>query len=441
MFWRVYLNGLLLLMLVALAIFAVGAALGRAPAGRTPERFAEYAAARVGELRGDRVRLARELVRVHDTFGVAVSVYSEGSLLASNVEPPLLPLSPGEEASLAHGPFKVPRRHWSFAAPVEGEKNTYVLLTGEFPSPSFLRGASFLAAVLLALAVASIPLARAIAAPLERLGRAVRAFGAGDLSSRARLRMRGEVGEVAEAFDQMADRIEALLRSERELIANVSHELRTPLARIQVALELAAEGDAERARRALAEIGEDLSELTRLVEDVLTAARLDLASGERSRGALPLRREAVEGRELILHAAQRFRDAHPERELELLLEGELPWLEADPALLRRVLDNLLDNACKYSDAPAKVTLRARAEGSALAVEVTDRGIGLDPQDLARLFTPFFRSDRSRARGSGGVGLGLAVSKRIVEAHGGRIFAKSAPGEGTTLGFSVPVVPQ
>ncbi len=437
LFWRVYLNGLLLLGLVALSVFAVGAALGRAGMPHNPRRFVEYAALRVGDLRDDPERLAHELARVRETFGVGVTVYQSGAVLSSNVEPPLPPLSPADEARLEGGSFLVSHRHLTSAARVEGRPPAYVLLKGNVPAPSLARGASFLGAVLLALALASIPLARAIAAPLERLGRAVHAFGAGDLSARANLRGRGEVGEVARAFDQMADRIQALLRTEKELLANVSHELRTPLARIRVALDLAAEGDLERSRRYLAEIGADLEELTQLVDDVLTAARLDLASG-RERGAeLPLRRELVDGRELVLLAAERFRAAHPGRELAVTVDPGLPPIDADPALLRRVLDNLLDNARKYSDDGSRITLAARREDGALAVEVADGGIGLDEADLARLFTPFFRSDRSRARGTGGVGLGLALAKRVVEAHGGHIAADSAPGKGMRVRFSVP----
>jgi signal transduction histidine kinase len=437
LFWRVYLNGLLLLALVALAVFAVGAALGRSGMPHDPRRFAEYTALRVADLRGDPERLARELARVRETFRAEITVYQGGSVLASNVEPPLAPLPPEDEARLLRGSSVTSHRHLTSAARVEGGPPAYLLLRGNLPTPSLLRGASLLGAVLLALAIASIPLARAIAAPLERLGRAVRAFGAGDLSARAGLRERGEVGEVAGAFDHMADRIQALLRTEKELLANVSHELRTPLARIRVALDLAAEGDLERSRRYLAEIGADLEELTQLVDDVLTAARLDLAAGRDPGVELPLRREAVDGRELVLRAAERFRAAHPERELELAVDPALPALDADPALLRRVLDNLLDNARKYSDDATRITLAARPENGALSVEVADGGIGLDEADLAKLFTPFFRSDRSRARGTGGVGLGLALAKRVVEAHGGRIAAESAPGKGTRIRFSVP----
>jgi signal transduction histidine kinase len=106
-------------------------------------------------------------------------------------------------------------------------------------------------------------------------------------------------------------------------------------------------------------------------------------------------------------------------------------------MLRRVLDNLLDNAVKYSESPATVEVVARQHGAAFQVSVRDQGIGVDAHDLPRLFTPFFRTDRSRARGTGGVGLGLALAKRIVEAHGGTITVESRPGIGTTVSFSVP----
>jgi two-component system, OmpR family, sensor kinase len=437
MFWRVYLNGLLLLVLVALAVAGVAAVLGREPAGRSPERFVAYVAARAEELRGDPAALQRELRQLQEAFGARMTFYAGGVAVASSDETPVAPLAAPDLARLAEGAFKVPGRRFTRAAPVAGDPPGYLVLTGHVPPHSLLRGATFLATVLLALALASIPLARGIASPLERLGRAVRAFGTGDLGARAQLASGGEVGEVAAAFDQMADRIQALLRSEKELLANVSHELRTPLARIRVALEMAEEGDLERSRRYLAEIGTDLDELSRLVEDVLTAARLELAEDRGSRVELPLRRERVESRELVLRAAERFRATHPDRTLELSLDDVLPEVDADPALLRRVLDNLLDNAGKYSDAGHPIALTARGREGELEVEVRDRGIGVDPADLARLFTPFFRTDRSRARGTGGVGLGLALAKRVVEAHGGRIHADSAPGDGTRVRFSVP----
>jgi signal transduction histidine kinase len=226
------------------------------------------------------------------------------------------------------------------------------------------------------------------------------------------------------------------VRGEQELLANVSHEIRTPLARIRVALELAAEGDLDRARRYLAEIGADLAELDQLVDDVLAAARLDLAAG--GGPAWPVTRAPVALVGVLAEAAERFREAHPARLLEMAVPAALPPLDGDASLLRRLFANLLDNAAKYSEAPAPVKLAARAVDGAVEIEVRDRGIGIEAADLPRLFTPFFRTDRSRARGTGGVGLGLALAKRIAEAHRGTITVESTPGEGATFRVRLPV---
>jgi signal transduction histidine kinase len=146
----------------------------------------------------------------------------------------------------------------------------------------------------------------------------------------------------------------------------------------------------------------------------------------------------LEATELLERAAARFRRLHPQRVLEMDAATGPLRLDADPRLLDRVLDNLLDNAAKYSDAASPIELSlAAAEGGA-ALVVRDRGIGITSADLERVFTPFFRGDRSRARDTGGAGLGLALSKRIVEAHGGRITIESRTGEGTTVRVWLPM---
>jgi signal transduction histidine kinase len=277
-------------------------------------------------------------------------------------------------------------------------------------------------------------------APLLHLADTARALGRGDLSVRTGILREDEVGELARAFDDMAARIERLVRNEKELLANVSHELRTPMARIRFALELAAGGDGEEARRYLGEIGTDLSELERLVEDVLTSARLDLEQGRAGDGTLVLHRAPTGLQSLIDHAVQRFRTAYPDRELQLDLVPPLPEIDVDPVLLRRVIDNLLDNARKYADPSQPIVLAAGEVGGEAWLEVRDRGPGIAPEDLPHLFSPFFRADRSRARGTGGVGLGLTLAKRVVEAHGGRIAASSVVGEGTTIRFGIPILP-
>jgi signal transduction histidine kinase len=435
LFRRIVLHGLLLLFLVALAVSVAGWALGRSTPGVVdPKGAMRLATDRAAELLDDPGRLRAELLRVRETLGVEATVFAPGGrVVASGVEPPPPSLPAEAVARAAAGPVRLRGHGIGWAAPIPGGRGTLVASIAP-RSPPFLRAALFLGAVLVALALGSLPLARSIAAPLERLTRAARALGAGDLSARARVQARGEVGDLSRAFDEMAERLERLVRGERELLANVSHEIRTPLARMRVALELAAEGDHDRARRYLGEIGADLEELDRLVEAVLAAARLDAAAG----GGLPLRRERVDLGALVREAAERFRAEAPDRAFELSVEGEVPAVRGDPDLLRRLLANLLDNARKYSSAPAPVGLSARAAAEGVEVEVRDRGIGIDAADLPRLFTPFFRTDRSRARGTGGVGLGLALARRIAEAHGGSLAAESAPGEGTTMRLVLPI---
>jgi signal transduction histidine kinase len=286
--------------------------------------------------------------------------------------------------------------------------------------------------------VASLLTARSLAKPLARLSAAARALGAGKLDARAGMARSDEIGDVAAAFDEMADRVTALLHAEKELLANVSHELRTPLARIRVALDLAAEGDAETARGLLGEIGEDLGELEVLIGDVLTAARLDLGADGGAGGQPPLRVARFDPTELVQRAASRFRAAHPERPLVVTVAPDLPSLDGDLVLLRRVVDNLLENAHRYAKGSTDpVELVAAPAADALVIEVRDHGIGIAPDDLPHVFRPFFRADRSRARATGGLGLGLALARRIVTAHGGVIELDSTLGEGTCARVRLP----
>jgi signal transduction histidine kinase len=436
LFWRVYLHGVLLLLVVAVAVALTGVAIRREPAWHAyPDRLATYLSSRATEIDKPEL-LVRDLARERELLGVEATIYRlDGSMVATNVQPPVGALDPEEAQRLESGPIHHPGRS-ILALPIrDGKKAVAYVAVGGMPlAGQMSRLAALLAAVLGALAVGSFPLARAITRPLDKLTESARRFGAGDLTARTGIKRRDEVGELALAFDEMADRLEKLVKGEKELLANVSHELRTPMARIRVALELAAEGDAERSRSFLNEIATDLGELERLVDEVLVVARLDLI-GSRD-GAMPLRRARVSARSIVEAAAGRFRAAHPDRTFELRLVEPLPEIDGDEALLRRAIDNLLDNAGKYSD-PGKPVVLASSGTDGWTVEVQDQGIGIDQKDLANLFRPFFRTERSRARGTGGVGLGLALARKIVEAHGGKIGVQSAVGEGTTVRWSVP----
>ncbi len=280
--------------------------------------------------------------------------------------------------------------------------------------------------------------ARWIVRPIDRLSRTARALGAGDLQARSRLERDDEIGELGHRFDEMAERIETLLVSEKELLANVAHELRTPLSRIGVALDLAAEGDAEAARASLAEIAVDVGELETIVDDILTAMRFEIAGGKGPTTQLPLRRSHVSGRSIADAAAERMRARHPRRKVLVTIGDDLPMVHVDPMLLRRVIDNLLENAHKYTPDPdAAIELHATRDGDSVVYEVRDKGVGISAEDLPRIFTAFFRGERSRSRVTGGVGLGLTLARRIAEAHGGTIGVSSQVGIGTTVKVTVP----
>ena len=289
--------------------------------------------------------------------------------------------------------------------------------------------ATFFASGVLIVGVGAVLSWRWMARPLAQLSRVARALGAGELGARARLSRSDELGDLGRGFDDMAERIEGLVLTQKELLANVSHELRTPLARIRVALDIASEGDADAARRSLEEIAVDLGELERMIDDILTTTRMDLQSRSHKATGFSLRRSNVAPGSVAEQASERFRARYPERELLLSIAAGLPEVFVDAGLLRRVLDNLLDNAQKYSP-PERAIRLSLSFGSELVFEVTDEGIGIAPNDMPGVFEPFFRAERSRSRGTGGVGLGLTLAKRIVDAHDGRIALESVGGQGT-----------
>ena len=185
----------------------------------------------------------------------------------------------------------------------------------------------------------------------------------------------------------------------------------------------------------------DLVELERLLDDVIALSRLDLACLDRGAATVPLRVTSVSIALLLEKSISRFRAQGDTHVIETDIPSQIPPVEADEVLLGRVVDNLLENARKYSDPGTTVALRVEPLREHLRVTVADTGIGIPQEDLERVVVPFFRSDRSRARASGGVGLGLAFVSRIVSAHGGTLQIDSAPGKGTSVAFSLPLRPQ
>jgi signal transduction histidine kinase len=358
----------------------------------------------------------------------AATLYSANDeMLDTSAVPPYPPLTSSERAVMnENGHISAGSTGARVYPCPAGAKASYVAFQGP-PSRLPLRDVIALFAIaFLVVVIASVPLARSIAAPIENVVATTRAFGGGNLAARAKVGGGGEIGDLAIAFNDMADRLEHHMRAEKELLANMSHELRTPLARMRVVLETAQENPV-RAASLLDEINHDLFDLEKLVGDVMDTIRLDATVT-----SVPPRLELTNAGEVVRDAVRRFETLHPARKLEVTIEPELPEIAADPRLLLRLIENLLTNAGKYSDEGTTIDVRVRASGEEVLVEVEDRGIGIGGADLEHVFTPFFRADRSRTRATGGAGLGLALSKRIAEIFGGSISITSELRKGTTV---------
>ena len=295
--------------------------------------------------------------------------------------------------------------------------------------------------------------ARRLARPLRELTRVAREIGAGRLESRARLHhgSHGEVGELARAVNNMAERIEAQIGAQKAMLGDVSHELRTPLARVRLLVDIArdeaeaheaaqgathdtafdtaqdaAEAAAPKRRDVLTEIEAEVVEMDGLVGELLAGARMDF-------GALSLR--DLDVRELTSRAVSRA--AAPEGQAQVTVEvaADAQRVHADATLLTRALGAMLDNAQKHGG--GEVSLRVTRAGEALVFAVEDRGPGFADGDDARVFAPFYRGNGAAHDEARGVGLGLALVRRIAEAHGGRAVAENSADGGARVYVTVP----
>jgi two-component system, OmpR family, sensor kinase len=439
---RIYLHFVAVLVLVGLVtvvVFAFGAR--EAFRRMMAERLTRHVAALVVERVDDRAALAARLAEIHDHLGIDVAVRDrDGRLLAWAGDP--LPSVPGHDAV---GRGARPLTATPLRAPSTGELVGVVLTAPPHPMqihpmgmPPLWRPLIVLAVALLGVAIATRPLARRISRPVERLTDAARRLGGGDLAARVPEPTHGadEIAELTQAFNDMALRVERLVRGEKELLANVSHELRSPLTRIRMALALLP--NAGDSARRIADVERDLADLDRLVEDVLTTARLE-ATG------LPTHLANVDVGALLADLAERARHDPVTAETTVHIEdGGSIDLTADEALLRRALWNLVENAAKYGAPPITLAGRTTAEGVELSV--TDAGPGIAAADCERVFAPFYRGDAARTPGGAsndrrGVGLGLTLARRVAEVHGGTIAidptARDGEGRGCRVIIALP----
>jgi len=281
-------------------------------------------------------------------------------------------------------------------------------------------------------------LTRYITGPILRLRAAARELAAGNLGARAGGAMenrRDELGQLVRDFNQMADRIEVLLNSERQLIRDISHELRSPLARLNVALGLARQRAGAEAAPQLDRIEREAERLNEMIGRLLTLARLEGA-------VAPSQQQPVLLSELVREVAE---DAEFEAEsrhcrVQVNAADECSTF-GSPDLLRSAVENVVRNAVRYTAEGTEVQIDLNLVGSDgmqwAAIRVRDHGPGLPESELNNVFRPFYRVANARERETGGTGLGLAISERAVRLHGGTIHAFNAPGGGLLVEMRLP----
>ena len=292
-----------------------------------------------------------------------------------------------------------------------------------FGPPGWPRGLGLVVVLIVlfvAVAAGAYPVVRRLTRRLEALKRGVEEFGAGRLQQRVEISGNDEVAAVASSFNVAAERIEALVRSNKSLLANASHELRSPLARMKMAVSMLEDAAPERRERLKHEIDTNVAELDALVEEVLLASRLDASNSLDQH-------EPVDLLGLAAEEAARVDGA---------VDGVPLSVSGDERLLRRALRNLLENARRYGGNEVSVLLER--DGDRANVMICDRGPGVPETMRERIFEPFFRLP-GHAEQAGGVGLGLSLVKQIAERHGGQVRCEARDGGGSCFLLALPVL--
>lgn len=268
-------------------------------------------------------------------------------------------------------------------------------------------------------ALAAYPISRRLTHRLERLKQGVDELGEGNLGVRVDEDGHDEVAVLAASFNRSAARVQALLTSHRQLLANASHELRSPLARMQMGLAMLADASPDKDSPTLDALRQDIRELDQLVEEILLASRLDTPE-------LPLERQPVDLAALLAEECAR---------VDGDCEAQPLQTEGDARLLRRLIRNLLENARRHGGGEVEAHLSAGPQQT-LLLQVLDRGNGIPAEALEHIFEPFYRP-AGHGEGQGGWGLGLSLVKQIAERHGGKVVCRQREGGGTQFEVTLP----
>jgi signal transduction histidine kinase len=284
----------------------------------------------------------------------------------------------------------------------------------------------------LALAVLlSFLLTRKVLRPLSDMAAISRRIAAGDYTDRVEAASRDEVGHLARAFNQMADSLERVERLRRSMVVDMAHELRTPLTNIRGYLEALADGVVPPSKETFEMLQEEILRLVRLAEDLNQLTKADAARAY-------LQREEISLPDLIDQVLELYRYQFESRGISVetdYAEGS-ERTTGDRDKLLQVLRNLIQNACQYASSDGAFTVAAERARQGIKVTFANTGPGIDEADLKLIFERFHRAEKSRSRDSGGAGIGLAIVKELVEAHGGQVGAESAEGQ-IRIWFTLP----
>jgi two-component system sensor histidine kinase BaeS len=280
------------------------------------------------------------------------------------------------------------------------------------------------------------PLAHALVRPLRRVTEGARALAVGRFDTRVQVETKDELGELARDFNVLAETLERTEQARRQWVADVSHELRTPLSVLKGELEALQDGVRPLDQAAVASLQADVDRLNRLVEDLYQLSKSDL-------GALSYRKEDVDAlailREDVAALAGEFAKAGVAIELEDAGAGAVT-LHADPERLSQLFRNLLANSLRYTDSGGRLEIVVSRQPGRLVIDFQDTAPGVPEAELSRLFERFYRVEASRSRAHGGAGLGLAICRNIVAAHGGVIEARPSPLGGLWIHLELPLSP-
>ena len=290
----------------------------------------------------------------------------------------------------------------------------------------------------IATGIIAVPLvfavSRRILGPVTALTDAAHRMQAGELGVRVDDRGRDEVADLARAFNRMAARLAETERLRKQMVSDVAHELRSPVTNLRCTLEAIQDGLAAPDRSAIDALHDETLFLQRLIADLEDLSRADA-------GQLAMRREAVNLDEAIRRAAAAT--ILPSQRVNFIVEfpARLPEVSGDPARIEQIFRNLLSNAVRHTPAGGAITVSAEMAQDSVTVTVSDTGAGIDPAHLPHVFDRFYRADESRARATGGAGLGLAIVRQLVTAHGGKVKADSGgAGQGARFIVTLPISP-